>query len=90
MSYGSYLIWAAPDMPVFIDPRIELYPYEQWQDYLRLSNGRNVAELIAEYRFDGMLLSKTEQAPLIAHLAEDPAWRQVYADEQNTVFLPAR
>lgn len=88
MSYGSYLIWAAHEMPVFIDPRIELYPYAQWQDYLRLNSGRNIADLIAEYRFDGMLLSNNEQAALIAALAEDPNWRQIYADEQSTVFLP--
>ncbi len=88
MSYGSYLIWAAPEMPVFIDPRIELYPYAQWQDYLRLSNGRNIAELVAAYRFDGMLLSNAEQAPLIDALATDPNWRRVSADEHSTVFLP--
>jgi hypothetical protein len=35
MAYGSYLIWAAqPDYPVFVDPRIELYPYSYWIDYI--------------------------------------------------------
>ena len=32
--YGSYLPWACPTMPLFIDTRFELYPTEMWQDYL--------------------------------------------------------
>src|SRR5262249_26912145 len=40
MQYGSYLIWAAPEQKVFIDTRIELYPLEQWLDYLDLEQGR--------------------------------------------------
>ncbi len=32
MGYGSYLIWAVPEQKVFMDPRIELYPLQQWLD----------------------------------------------------------
>ncbi len=86
MSYGSYLIWAAPEQRVFIDPRIELYPFQQWRDYLNLGLGNNVAELQGRYAFDGMLLSKTEQSALIDALRRDPAWRPRYEDGQSVLF----
>jgi hypothetical protein len=67
MSYGSYLIWAAPEQKVFIDPRIELYPFEQWRDYILLGQGVEVEALLAKYRIDGMMLSIEEQAPLLEY-----------------------
>ncbi|GAB4216370.1 MAG: hypothetical protein OHK0022_57420 [Roseiflexaceae bacterium] len=87
MSYGSYLIWAAPEQRVFIDPRIELYPYQQWRDYLNLGLGNNVPELLRSYGFDGMLLSKTEQSALISVIRREPAWVLQYEDTQSIIFL---
>jgi hypothetical protein len=86
MGYGSYLIWAAPDQPVFIDPRIELYPYEQWRDYINLGQANNAADLLRTYDIDGLLLSKHEQEPLIKLVRADPAWHIRYEDE-NTIYL---
>jgi hypothetical protein len=87
MSYGSYLIWALPELPVFIDPRIELYPFEQWRDYITLGQGNNVGELIDEYRFDAMLLSREEQRRLVERLAADAGWEERYRDEQTIYFV---
>jgi hypothetical protein len=87
MSYGSYLIWAAPEQKVFIDPRIELYPFEQWLDYIALSAGRDAGELAAKYRIDGFLLSKTEQRRLIERLRGDAAWAMAYEDDQTVLLV---
>ncbi|NWF81139.1 MAG: hypothetical protein HXY37_14020 [Chloroflexi bacterium] len=88
MSYGSYLIWAAPEQPVWADPRIELYPLEQWLDYQALSSGREVAELLARYGVDGLLLSNGEQEPLVAWARARPtAWELRYADEATSYFV---
>lgn len=89
MAYGSYLIWAAPEQPVFADPRIELYPYEQWQDYLRLSAGRDVDELMHEYGIDGLLLDNEHQARLLEIVEADPTWEVRYADEETTYLRRA-
>ncbi len=86
MAYGSYLIWAAPEQAVFIDPRIELYPFEQWLDYIRLTQGVNVDQIIDRYAIDGMLLDKKEQKALLEVLVKRSDWQQYYADEQ-TVLL---
>lgn len=86
-AYGSYLIWAAPDQPVFIDPRIELYPFEQWQDYITLSKGEAVEELLAKYRIDGLLLDNEQQEQLLEQVRDDPAWEMRYADAHSTYLV---
>jgi hypothetical protein len=87
--YGSYLIWAAPEQPVFIDTRIELYPYQQWVDYINLGQGNNVGELLQKYAIDGLLLNKQRQERLVAIVRADPAWALRYEDAQ-TIYLIRR
>lgn len=88
-AYGSYLIWAAPEQPVFVDTRIELYPYEQWRDYINLGQANNLPALIEKYQLDGMLLSLKQQPALVAALRADPSWAERYHDEQATLFIRA-
>jgi hypothetical protein len=89
MGAGSYLIWAAPEQPVFIDTRIELYPLEQWRDYIALNAGRNVEELLADYHIDGLLLNNEQQAALLEYVEAAPAWEVRYRDEWHTYLAPA-
>lgn len=89
MGHGSYLIWAAPEQQVFIDPRIELYPYHQWADYINLGQGNNIDELLAKYAFDSALLSVAEQAPLAERLRHDPRWTLRYEDAHTLLFVRA-
>jgi len=85
--YGSYLIWACPEVPVFIDTRIELYPPEQWDDYLNLSAARHDWEAILErYRIDTLLLDRQAQKPLIDAAMGSPRWRVTYEDEQSVIL----
>jgi hypothetical protein len=86
---GSYLIWAAPEQPVFIDTRIELYPYDQWRDYLNLSQGNNVAALLQKYDIDGLLLNAEHQKPLIEAVRRDGGWAERYKDKQTIYFTRA-
>lgn len=87
MAYGSYLIWAAPDYPTFVDGRIELFPAEVWLDYLRISAaGPGWEELAARYGVNTLLLSTQEQATLIAAALASPHWEQVYGDDVAVVF----
>jgi hypothetical protein len=84
---GSYLIWAAPEQPVFVDPRIELYPLEQWHDYINLSNGENVGALLAKYQIDGLLLNNEQQEALLEHVRADPGWDVRYKDAESTYLV---
>ncbi len=87
---GSYLLWAAPEQPIFIDPHFALYPPEQIADLIRITNLVDLDSLVAKYRFDGMLLEEAHQATLLQHLSADPAWRAVFADATSALFVRAR
>jgi hypothetical protein len=86
MGYGSYLIWALPEQGVFIDPRVELYPYEMWQDYIRITRGARYNELLAAYGADRLLLDRELQAELITALEGDAGWEREYEDAYAQVW----
>ena len=86
---GSYLMWAAPEQKVFIDPCFTLYSHDQWMDLARLDNGLYVDRLISKYRFDGMLLEHERQAKLIDYLSKDSGWKRIYDDEASALFVRA-
>lgn len=88
LGFGSYLTWAAPEQPVFIDSRMELYPYSQWQDTIRLGLGLEVPELLARYRIDGLLLEPRGQAGLRRAAEASGKWRVEYEDGGAVLLLP--
>jgi hypothetical protein len=90
MGYGSYLIWAMPDQGVFIDPRVELYPYEQWLDYIRIGNGVRYNEVLASYGADRLLLSLEKQETLAELLEDDPLWEKEYEDAHAQIWRKAQ
>jgi len=87
-SFGSYMIWAIPEVPVFIDTRVELYLPPQWIDYLALNYARFDWETILNrYDVDTLFLQRGEQDSLIEAAGGAPGWKQGYADEQAVIFL---
>lgn len=88
LGFGSYLIWSAQDLPVFIDPRIELYPYGQWRDYIVLGQGQEIDALTQKYGFDGWLVDAQRQAGLVAALDQHPGWQRVFTADQAVYFAP--
>lgn len=75
---GSYLIWAAPEQTVFLDPRFELYPPQQWRDFNDFKRGLRVDELLQKYKFDGLLLDKKDHKNLIAKVKTTRRWKIAY------------
>ncbi|NJO84710.1 MAG: hypothetical protein HC828_19380, partial [Blastochloris sp.] len=91
MGFGSYLIWALyPQGQVFIDPRVELYPLAQWEDYRTLSRGEDVMRLFEQYQIQCVLLGTDEQPTLAAAMASLPDWTRTYQDEQSEVWRHRR
>ena len=88
MSFGSYLIWAAqPDYPVFIDPRIELYPAEIWREYLMVINALpGWEERLEAYGVRTLMLDPQDQAELIKQVDRSANWRRLYADEAAVIY----
>jgi hypothetical protein len=89
-SYGSYMTWASPEIPVFIDTRVELYPPQQWFDYLALNGARHDWEMLLDkYGVDTMLLQREKQDDLIRAAGESGAWERVYGDRGAVVYVRA-
>ncbi len=88
---GSYLIWALPDVPVFADTRIELYPAQQWLDYLAVLQARyNWQAILDRYGVDTLLLERSSAGPLIKAAEASPTWELAYSDGQSLVFRKVR
>ena len=89
MGYGSYLIWALyPDVRVFIDARVELYPIEQWQDYIAIGQARDYnALLIDKYGVTRVMLDRKLQPTLSEALGRDRLrWTLEYRDAQTEIY----
>lgn len=86
MGYGSYLIWAVPDQGVFVDPRVELYPLEMWEDYIRISKGIRSLELLAEYGANRVFLNRESQPELSKVLTAAADWRREYQTAHSEIW----
>ncbi len=89
LAFGSYLIWTAyPDYQVFVDTRIELYPYALWEDYIAITNAAEDWEArLATYGVETLMLSRQTQTALIEAAAQSPRWEQRYADATAVLFV---
>jgi hypothetical protein len=91
IQFASYMEVACPDLPTFMDTRFELYPTEQWDEYLDIQNGRyNWPELAAKYGMEYILADTDMQSHLIDAAAANPEWQELYRDDQAALFRKAR
>ena len=86
MGFGSYLIWALPERTVYIDPRIELYPLEEWLRYRRITECCNYTAELRQLEVTHVMLSRARQPDLIAAMEQDVTWNILYADDQAVIF----
>ena len=87
IGYGSYLSWACPQMPLFMDPRFELYPAEMWREYLQIGAGRYDWEtMLAKYGVNVIFVNKRFEPALAAAAKTSRAWRVLYEDPQAIVL----
>ena len=85
--YGGYLIWAAPEYPVFIDGRSDVYEWSgvlsQFGDWATLKSDPN--ELLRKYEVNFCLLAK--DAPMARVLPLLTNWKMIYSDDIAVIFL---
>lgn len=91
LAYSSYLVYALPERPVWIDTRFEVYPPEHWERYKAIDAARRDWEILLEAEgIQSLLLSKSEQAALIQAVDFSTKWREVYSDETSVIFVKTR
>lgn len=85
--FGSYMIFALPDHPVWIDTRFHIYPESLWQDYLAISNAEpNWLEKNEFYQIDYLFLDNNSQQNLITALNQSKEFCLKYTDITASIF----
>jgi hypothetical protein len=87
IGFSSYLEFALPSRPTWIDTRFEVFPVEQWEQYRALNSSEwNWQALLDEAAVNLLMVSKSEQLRLMAALEASPAWYPVYRDEVAVIY----
>jgi len=84
--YGGYLIWAAPEHPVFVDGRADVYDQAGvFADYLKFTTSEIGSQFILDkYRIDYCFVAPYE--PIARVLPLLPGWKKVYGDKQAVIY----
>jgi hypothetical protein len=84
--FGGYLIWAAPEYPVFMDGRADVYEWAgvlgEFGNWATLQSDPNA--LLQKYNVGFCLLSN--HSPMLHVLPLLNGWRQVYSDNNSVIF----
>lgn len=85
--YGGYLIWAAPEYPVFVDGRGDVFEWTgvlaQFGKWALLQSNPNT--LLDKYAINFCLLTRT--SPMAHVLPLLPNWRTVYSSNKSMIFV---
>jgi len=83
---GGYLIWFAPEVPVFIDSRQDPYPPELLTAHAAAERSGDFAELFARYHIGCAALPPNSPVALRLTAAR---WIEKFRDDSWVVFHPA-
>jgi hypothetical protein len=82
--WGGYVLWAAPNNPVYIDGR-DVYPDTFVKEFVDIIVGR--ADWRGPFNERGVQIALIEPKTLLAReLGESPEWEKVYEDDMSVVF----
>jgi len=85
--YGGYLIWAAPQHPVFVDGRAEIYEWTgvlpDFANWILLRS--NPRTLLKKYNISFCLLRRN--SPMAHVLPLLPGWKMVFSGAKSVIFV---
>jgi hypothetical protein len=86
--YGSWAEFSLPEDPVFVDPRIELFPDDVWRDYFLVEDGRDGWNAtLGRWNVDALILHPGWASGLLAVIDESPDWRRVTTSPDGSVYV---
>jgi hypothetical protein len=84
--YGGYLIWAAPEYPVFVDGRADVFEetgiLSDYGNWATLQSDPN--DLLNKYKIDFCLLSRESPMARVMSLLK---WKTIYSDENSIILV---
>ena len=85
-NWGGYLIYAAPEYPVYVDGRTDLYGDSFLTRYLQVATGARGWQ--ADFDNYGINVALVETSGALAdNLRERPGWTVAYEDSLAAVFV---
>jgi xanthosine utilization system XapX-like protein len=86
--YGSWVEFSAPQLPVFVDPRVELFPDQVWNDYFIVSEGRVGWDgILARWDVRVVILHPSWASGLLTVIRHDHHWRLLARSSEGAVYL---
>jgi hypothetical protein len=85
-AFGSYLQFALPSHPTWMDTRMYSFPQEQWEEYVRVTDAEGWQEMFDREGINLLLLSQAAQPRLVKVVSEADGWCEEYRDEYTVVF----
>ena len=87
IGFSSYLEFALPQRPTWIDTRFEVFPVDQWQAYKTISAGRyDWDQRLADAGINLLLVSAQKQPDLLLALQSARDWCLVYQDPVAAIY----
>jgi hypothetical protein len=86
-TFSSYLTFALPSRPVWIDNRFHDYPLEHWENYQAISSAKpQWAKLLEKDKVNLLMLSLHSQPTLVEVVEESNQWCEQYRDKDAVIF----
>lgn len=86
--WASWFEYALPEMTVFVDSRIELFPESVWVDYGQVAFARDGWREALD-RWDPDAIVADVDWELLPRLRDSPTWEVAYEDEDGVLLIPA-
>ncbi len=89
IGFSSYLEFALPERPVWIDTRFEVFPVQQWQQYQAITDATwDWQALLSASGANLLMVSVTQQPDLLQALEHQSAWCRLYRDDIAVIYQP--
>jgi hypothetical protein len=86
-TFSSYLAFALPSRPAWIDTRFFPFPPEQWRRFQALASAEpSWPSILDEEHINLVFLAWVTEPRLIDAMRLDPDWCEKYADENAVIF----
>ncbi len=83
-NWGGYLMFAAPEYPVFVDGRTDLYDDDLLTQWLQTTQGDGWQQTFDQWHIRLAVIE--HDSGLAKLLRQNAAWREVYQDKQASIF----
>jgi hypothetical protein len=87
IGFSSYLEFALPERPTWIDTRFEVFPVSQWQDYEAITYARYDWERLLDATGANLLMVSPQNQPaLLSALEASPRWCELQREPEAVLY----